>query len=174
MLITISGHSGSGKTEIGKALTRRIPLARFISFDDHEDKVVFPASYPAAMPEEYGLSKLLKFLKKAKTTASGPIVFDYPFGRAHMAMSGIIDFAVFLRVPIDISMARRTRRELNSGKPSVPTWLLSELENWDKGARDFCLKWEKLVSKTCDLVVDALAAPESIVDGIIRDLKLLR
>jgi len=172
MLISISGSSGAGKTEIGRTLANRIPNGTFVSFDDHEDRVHFPDSYPASMPGEYDLADLAQYMADEKKSCSYPIFFDYPFGRANGTMSEIIDSAVFLRVPLDVSMARRTRRELCSRKPTEYAWLISELENWDKGARDFYRKWEKAVETTCDLTVDALGTPDSVATLIINALNL--
>ena len=117
-LITVSGNSGAGKTEIGKRLADRLSPAKFLSFDDYDDKVIFPKNYPVSMPEEYDVSELFGFIEKEKEDSSEIIVFDYPFGRANKTMNSIIDFAVFLHVPLDVSMARRTRREWNSKNTS--------------------------------------------------------
>jgi len=45
-LITISGGSGAGKTTIAQLLADSIPISKLVLFDEHEDKVVFPKSYP--------------------------------------------------------------------------------------------------------------------------------
>lgn len=170
ILISISGPSGAGKTTIAKFLADSIPLSKLILFDEHEDKVVFPKSYPRAMPEEYELSLLSEFIKGEKKASPGLIVFDYPFGRMNQKLNTLIDIAVFLKVPLDVSMARRTRRELKTNNPSEYEWLLSMLEYWEKGARDFCMHWEESVAKSCDLVIDGFSSPESIVNEIIKHI----
>ncbi len=171
-IITISGNSGSGKTEIGKLLTKRLNNSKFISFDENDDKAIFPESYPTAMPDEYDLSKLSVFLKKEKNDSVNYIIFDYPFGRANAEISRLIDISFFLQVPIDVSMARMTRRELKKGNLSECIWLLSELDSWENGARDFNIKWVDWVSKSCDFIIDAYSQPEIIVNEIIGKLEI--
>ena len=169
-LITISGNSGSGKTEIGNRLANHIPHAKFISFDDCDDKVVFPKNYPASMPEEYDVSKLFRYIKEIKEESTEIIIFDYPFGCSNKTMNSIIDFAIYLNVPLDVSMARRTRRELICNSSSDHNWLLSKLNNWENGARDFNIKWEKAISETCDFVIDNIEKPEIIIEKIIKKM----
>jgi uridine kinase len=167
-LISISGTSGAGKTTIAKHLADSIPFSKLVLFDDHDDKVVFPKSYPKAMPDEFELSMLSEFIRTEKKGTPDLIVFDYPFGRMNKTLNPLIDVAVFLNVPLDVSMARRVRRELKTNKPSDYEWLLSQLENWEKGARDFCMHWEESIAKSCDLVINSISSPESIVDEIIK------
>ena len=170
-LISISGSSGTGKTTIAQLLVDRIPLSKLVLFDEHEDKVVFPKSYPRAMPEEYELSMLSEFTRTEKKETSELIVFEYPFGRMNKTLDPLIDIAVFLNVPLDVSMARRTRRELKTNKPSEYEWLLSMLEDWENGARDFCMHWEESVERSCDFVINGISSPQSIVNEIIKTYK---
>jgi uridine kinase len=65
-LISISGASGAGKTTIAKHFADSIPFSKLVLFDDHDDKVVFPKSYPRAMPEEFELTLLSEFIKSEK------------------------------------------------------------------------------------------------------------
>ena len=83
-------------------------------------------------------------------------------------MSDVLDYTVFIKVPLDVSMARRVRREIKGGKPSDYSWLLSELDNWESGARSFYLKWERIISEGCELIVDSMHKPMDIVAEIIR------
>jgi len=126
-LISISGASGAGKTTIAQLLADNIPLSKLVLFDEHEDKVVFPKSYPRAMPEEYELSLLTEFIKAEKRVTTELIVFDYPFGRMNKTLNPTIDIAIFLNVPLDVSMARRIRRELKTDRQLDYDWLLSQL-----------------------------------------------
>ena len=169
-IITIYGTTGAGKTEIGNKLAERIQSTKFISFDDYDGKVVFPKNYPASMPEEYDISELFNFIKDQKKEST--IIFDYPFGRANRTMNQIIDFAVFLNVPLDISMARRIKREFMYNSSADHSWLLSQIDSWENGTRDFIIKWEKMISDTCDFVIDNIDKPETVIDRIIEKLKL--
>lgn len=113
-VISISGVSGSGKTSVVEELYKRLPQSAAFYFDDYvfekEPGDMKKWIENGRMPDAWDLSTMEQDIR----TMKGPdiLLLDYPFGKeAGYGIGELIDTAVFLDVPLDIALVRRTLRD---------------------------------------------------------------
>lgn len=169
-LITITAYAGGGKTEVTKALAKQLSSTSVYHFDEMVEKVVFPKNYPNAEANDYNLDRIFQIIKKAKFNSAGLIIFDYPFGKWHAKMNSLIDFAIYIDVPLDIAMSRRVLRDLDIDGLELLPQLIDELKYYEPKGRDACLYLKKNIKPTCDLVVDGTRSIDEIVTEIKKQI----
>ncbi|WP_245516672.1 AAA family ATPase [Methylobacterium segetis] len=131
-VIAISGAPGSGKTTLAKALARDLGGAPILDYDSYEQITIWPPERvavwlgrgaPIAEVPLPGLAADLAALKQGRAVAdrarggtmrvsrAGPraIVFDTLLGRAHQDSGLLIDYLIWLDVPLDVALARKVR-----------------------------------------------------------------
>lgn len=114
-------------------------------------------------PDEWGLSPLIRDIKKLLNEPLDYIILDFPFAYLHSKTSEFIDFAVFIDTPLDIAMARRITRDFKNS--SVENILL-DLNNYILRGRRGYLDMLKTTKPNSDLIV-AGALPISEIVSII-------
>jgi|TARA_B100000315_G_C14321862_1_gene471138 uridine kinase len=165
-LITITSYAGGGKTEVTKALAKQLNSTSVYHFDEIDEKVVFPKNFPNAEANEYNLDQIFQIIKKDKLNSTGFIIFDYPFGKYHSKMNSLIDFAIYIDVPLDIAMCRRLLRDLDVDRLELLPQLIGELKYYELKGRDAYLYMLKNIKPTCDLVVDGTRSIDKIITKI--------
>ncbi len=169
-LITISAFGGGGKTDVSKALAKSLNINLVFHFDELEEKIIFPTTYPHANANEYNLDLLIELIKEVKDSSSSLIIFDYPFGKCHTKMNNLIDYAVFIDVPLDITMSRRLLRDLRVNQVEHLPRLIRELKNYEHNGRKAYLSMLENVKPSCDLVVDGTKSIEILVKEISQKI----
>ncbi len=166
-LITITACAGGGKTEVSKALAKQLNTTSIFHFDEIDEKVVFPKNWPHAEPNEYNLDQVYPIFAKEKLNSAGFIIFDYPFGKCHSKMNSLIDFAIYIDVPLDIAMCRRLLRDLDADRLEQLPRLIDELRYYEPKGRIAYLDMLNNVKPSCDLVVDGTMS----IDEIVKEIK---
>jgi uridine kinase/GNAT superfamily N-acetyltransferase len=181
LIIGFSGITGSGKTTLVKALSKKLE-ATAIHWDDFDDISKSPEDYVKwyhgsrdysewEYPE---LAKVLKQLKhgnevvspatKEKLIPTDIILFDAPIGYCHKETGQFIDFLVNVDTPLDVALARRLLR-LN--KDEIPKELMFYLEQ----SRPLYIQTEP--ERQADMVVDGSMPLEMLVDHVEKEIQKL-
>jgi len=169
-LITISACAGGGKTAITKALSKKVNPTSVYYFDEIDEKVIFPNNYPHAEADEYNLDQIITMIEKDKLNSHGLILFDFPFGRCHTKMNSLIDFAIFIDVPLDIAMSRRILRDVDIERLDLLPQLLAELKYYEPKGRNAYLNALKTIKPSCDWIVEGNEPIDQIISKIMKKI----
>ena len=186
----MAGTSGAGKSTLIERLVERLGNANSLRLDDYEDSSIYP---PVAEWLEGGADpnrfQSPRFMADALALKQGePIIhpvtgevvqpasyllLEEPFGRARDAMRGLIDFLIYIDLPLEIAHARKLLRK-NDFLPweDHPERFMQNLRQhlvWymDFG-RDFYLAVKSSACKDCDLLLDGTLSTEQMADKIIE------
>jgi len=189
-VIAMAGTSGAGKSTLIERLVERLGNANSLRLDDYEDSSIYP---PVAEWLEGGADpnrfQSPRFMADALALKQGePIIhpvtgevvqpasyllLEEPFGRARDAMRGLIDFLIYIDLPLEIAHARKLLRK-NDFLPweDHPERFMQNLRQhlvWymDFG-RDFYLAVKSSACKDCDLLLDGTLSTEQMADKIIE------
>jgi len=189
-VIAMAGTSGAGKSTLIERLVERLGNANSLRLDDYEDSSIYP---PVAEWLEGGADpnrfQSPRFMADALALKQGePIIhpvtgevvqpasyllLEEPFGRARDAMRGLIDFLIYIDLPLEIAHARKLLRK-NDFLPweDHPERFMQNLRQhlvWymDFG-RDFYLAVKSSACKDCDLLLDGTLSAEQMADKIIE------
>jgi len=121
LVVSLSGISGSGKTTLAHALKSEAPNSEVISFDDISGdwlgRDYCEWSEAGADCNVWNASGFIEQIRNYLEFPLRYIIVDYPFGHAHNEVSPFIDFAVWIDIPLDISLARRILRDFTRRPP---------------------------------------------------------
>jgi len=100
-LLSITGHSGSGKTTVASALGQSLNLP-VLGYDDMDSLVRWQGDFErwlsdGANFEDFDLARLQAHTARFMT--QHPVrcaMFDYPFGKLQSAFRSVIDLAIFI------------------------------------------------------------------------------
>jgi uridine kinase len=189
-VIAMAGTSGAGKSTLIARLVERLGNANALGLDDYQDSSTYP---PVAEWLEGGADpnqfQSPRFMADALALKQGePIIhpvtgevvqpasyllLEEPFGRARDAMRGLIDFLIYIDLPLEIAHARKLLRK-NDFLPweDHPERFMQNLRQhlvWymDFG-RDFYLAVKSSACKDCDLLLDGTLPTEQMADKIIE------
>lgn len=189
-VIALSGPSGAGKSTLARALSLRLDTAVTLGIDDYEATSSYPDTTQwLAEGADPNLFQTPQFVADLQALRSGQeallpdssapinptrfIIIEEPFGRGRAAMSSLIDFVVYLDIPLEIALARKILRK-NAFLPweQNPDLFISHLRQmlgWymDTG-RDFYLAVLAHARKGCDLAVDGTRPTDELADAIVR------
>ena len=133
-VIGICSPSGGGKTTLVKKLADQIEESVIICFDDYGDPFWDIANFDDWIKDGAHLNEIntpqlavdLKNLKNGKSIVSPKdhnviepkniILFDTLVGRSHVDTGSIIDYLVYIDVPLELALARRLTRNLSELK----------------------------------------------------------
>ena len=161
MIISISGTSGAGKSEISKSLCKQYQTYQLICFDDYDEHIVEPKNMHdwfirGANYQEYDNPKIWEYLNGLKDQN---VIFDFPFGRILKKFDLLIDVAVYLQVDTELALKRRLQR----GDSNIGI---------DANEMNYFKEHNIQISKTCDLIVDGAKPVEKIISEIITYIYL--
>ena len=96
------------------------------------------------------------------------ILFDMPLGRAYTPTAELIDFLIWIDVPLDIALARKIReftlhalgRNSGEAQRNFTGWLNGFLGNYLAVVHDVLTMQRTKISADADLIVDGRKSPE--------------
>ncbi len=184
-VISISGLSGSGKTEIVKTLKDRFAHAAVISFDDYGDRVYLDRDINEwsadSSDNEWHTEPVAADIERLLGEPLDYIILDFPFGYGNKLVGEYINLAVFIDVPLDVALARRiirdyTSRDINTHTADVEEVSLAgldkELRFYLTRSRPTYARMPEMQKPTSDLIVDGTKSLSEIADEIVTRISL--
>ncbi|MDC9623897.1 hypothetical protein PSI22_20225 [Xenorhabdus sp. XENO-7] len=172
-IISITSVSGGGKTTISNALVAKLHNSCCIHFDEFE----FPIS-PADIDDwinrggdycEWDISPFSQNLNNlVKGNLYDYIVLDYPFARAHPALSSQIDYAFFLETPLDIALSRRVLRDFQKASSQE---ILDSISEYLKDSRPSFIAMQIREKCFSDYIIDGELSISTITRSILNQVK---
>jgi uridine kinase len=186
-VIAIAGPVGAGKSSLANALAKRLQDAAIMQFDSYEQlSAQSPtdlakwlregADFDAfAVPQLRNDLERLKFgativdpRRTAEIVPRKYILFEMPLGRAFTPTAELIDFLIWIDVPLDVALARKIReftlhalgRNSSEAQRNFPVRLNSFLGNYLGFVHDVLTIQQIKVSAGADLIVDGRKSPE--------------
>ena len=188
-VIAVAGHSGAGKSTVIENLVSQLGSANSLSLDEYESSSIYPSTAKwlegGANPDEFQSPQLVADIttlkngkgiihpltgRKMKTASF--LIIEEPFGRERSALRDLIDFVIYIDVPLDIAYARKLSRKNEflpwEDNPDIFISNLREnLEWYLSTGREFYLAIAQRVQPNCDLIIDGTLPTESITNKII-------
>lgn len=196
-IIAISAPPGGGKSTVAAALAERLGAA-LVEYDAYDKLTGLPPEHIAAWLEAGGpydavevteLVADLTTLRDGGTildrrtgtelTARALVILETPFGKAHPALAPLIESAIFLDTPPDLSLARKLRTFIAAnladpgpgGHKRFLGWLDRYLENYEQITRPAIAIQRERVLPLADLVIDAAnASLDDVVEQAVTFL----
>jgi uridine kinase len=188
-VIGLSGPSGAGKSTVIQALSSRFGNAVAVGIDEYEASSVYPDSAQwLAEGADPNMFQTPQFLADVRALRSGRsilapttsaviqpthvLIVEEPFGRGRDQMRDLIDFVVYVDLPLEIALARKILRQNAflpwEQDPDVFIAHLREFLGWYlRVGRSFYLAVGERVLRDCDLVVDGTRPTEEVVEAIV-------
>jgi uridine kinase len=188
-VIAIAGHSGAGKSTVIENLVARLGNANSLSLDDYESSSIYPSTLKwieeGADPDAFQSpqfvtdittwkngEEIVHPITGKKINAESFLIIEEPFGRERSALRDLVDFVVYLDVPLDIAYARKLTRKNEflpwEDNPDIFMSNLRENLEWYLSiGREFYLGVARRVRPNCDLIVDGTLPTESIAKKIV-------
>lgn len=196
-IIAISAPPGGGKSSVAAALAERLGAA-FVEYDAYDKLTALPPGEIAAWLKgggDYAIVEVSELVADLTTLRDGGSIFDRrtgkdlaaralviletPFGKAHPALAPLIDSAIFLDTPADLSLARKLRSFVAvnledpgpGGHKRFLTWLDGYLLNYEQITRPAIAIQRERVLPLADLVIPTSEASlEDIVEQAVSYL----
>jgi uridine kinase len=189
-VIAIAGTSGAGKSTLIERLVERLGNANALGLDDYQDSSIYPPvrqwleggsdpnqfQTPQFSADALALKQGKSIIHPATREVVEPapyLLLEEPFGRARASMRGLIDFLVYIEIPLEIAHARKILRKNDflpwEDHPERFMQNLREHLSWYINfGRDFYLAVQSSAMKDCDLIIDGTLSTEQIADQIIE------
>ena len=178
-IIAISAPPGGGKSSVAAALAERLGAA-FVEYDAYDKLTALPPGEIAAWLKgggDYAIVEVSELVADLTILRDGGSIFDRrtgkdlaaralviletPFGKAHPALAPLIDSAIFLDTPADLSLARKLRSFVAvnledpgpGGHKRFLTWLDGYLLNYEQITRPAIAIQRERVLPLADLVI---------------------
>ena len=180
-IISVTGSaSGAGKSTLALGLAKELKAA-VIQLDKYETFTSLPPHVAqewlrrGALADEFPAPGYAEAIAQAHTSNATYAIVDGHLGRTHRSTAPMVDFMIYLDVPMDIALARCLRRQLrNLNTP--PTAKLGMLEGhidsylaWVRGA--YALQHARL-PPLADLILDANQPVETLLRQALAAIAL--
>jgi len=192
-VIAIAGHSGAGKSTLIEHLCLRLKGANALSLDEYTSSSTYPPASKwiadGADPNEFLSPRFdadLRALKDGKSVNHPEtkqeikpnrfLIIEEPFGRGRAPLRDLIDFVVYVDVPLEVAYIRKVLRKNDflpwEDDPDVFIKHLRENMEWFlRVGRTFYLAVAKRVLEDSDLIVDGTRPTEEIADKIMEAIR---
>lgn len=154
-IIAIAAVTAGGKTTIVNELKKQIPNTKALYFDDYsfEGEVddFYEWTKQGADYNVWNLTPLVEDVINIKNSDCEYLLLDYPFAYCHEALRKYIDCAIFIDTPLDIAMARRVLRDMESATGEE---IRQEMDMYLKYARIAYVQMLKDILPSSDYVID--------------------
>ena len=193
-VIAIAGHSGAGKSTLIEHLVARLGNVNSLSLDQYQESSTYPPAEKriddGADPNEFLIPNLdadVRTLKNGqsithpetglKIEPAAYLILEEHFGRGRAAIRDLIDFVVYVDIPLEISYIRKLARKTDflpwEDNPDVFIKNLREHMDWYQWiGRRFYLAVSERVRQNCDLIVDGTLPTEKIAENIVQAIKV--
>jgi uridine kinase len=178
-VVAFAGHSGAGKSTLIEKLSSLTGNANILRIDNYDSSSVLPSIKwieDGADPNDFRTPQFFSDILSLKNgncilhpetnkeiKPAGFLFIEEPFGRGREAINELIDFSVYIDVPLEIALARRLLRMsslISQGNSEVT---IEEHLLWYLGAgRNFYIAVERSARKKCDLIVDGTLSTDEI------------
>ncbi len=188
-VIAICGVPGSGKSTLARALARKagglhLDMDAYQTFTEADIHAVAAQANQAEFYNCFDVPELddhLASLKlgqavplpgaQGKILASGPIVFETHFGRAHRKTGQHIDVMVWLECPLDLALTRKLSAFLDDFLQDDHRylaqrleWLLGYLKNYQQGVKTLLDLQVERVAQDADVRLNAAVPLPLLLD----------
>ena len=189
-VIAIAGTSGAGKSTLIERLIARLGNANALSLDDYQDTSIYPPvgkwleggadpnqfETPTFIADVLALMEGRSILHPITGEVVQParyLLLEEHFGRARDCMRGLIDFLIYIEIPLEIAHARKILRKNDflpwENNPDLFMQNLHEHLLWYINfGRDFYLAVQRSAHKDCDLVIEGTMSSEQMADKVIE------
>lgn len=155
-VLVVSGVTGGGKTTLIRALQQALPESVVLSFDDYSIDAL-PSAPPIDTPvkeavNQYDIQQLMADFFQAKETVQ-TILIDFPFGYAHQTLAPFIDWAIYVKTPLDICLARQILRDYANNQAEE---IHQYLQTYLTFIRPIIVDHEAFVCAHVDFLVDGM------------------
>lgn len=192
-VIAIAGTSGAGKSTLVGELSKRLD-ASSLYYDAYQETTAYPEDMLKSLargeminPAEIRSPKFFEDLVSLKNgrkvidpwsrevLPTDYIVVEEPFGRLREGMKEVLDFVVCLKIPLDISLARRVLRDLQIEYKELEAKKKLEivegfLTDYLAGLGSGYKQINDTVCESANLVVNGLKPTEEVTDLVIRSI----
>lgn len=172
-VIAIAGPPGSGKSTLAHALAQALGGAGVLEFDRYEQATARSVDELARWLQEgadfnaLAAPGLREDLERLKAAESSPkyLLFEMPLGREHAQTAHLIDFLIWIDLPLDVALARKLH-QISSTALHSPTpgehgkalaWLHGYLDGYLSVVREVLLVQHNRVRSGADVFVDGTA-----------------
>ena len=167
-IIAISAVTAGGKTTIVNALKDRLPKAAVLYFDDYDfDGEVEDYAKWLADGADVNVWDLSPLKADIDRLISGGeyeyILLDYPFAYDHRMLEGYIDCCIFIDTPLDVALARRVLRDMQSAPAED---ILAEMRSYLQYARPAFVHMQNGHQASADYVIDGTKSVSDIAEEI--------
>jgi uridine kinase len=179
-IVAISGHPGSGKTSLTKALQARLGVPA-LHYDDYE---TITASAPARIRDwiergsdynEIMLEPLVREMVRLAESTPRPqcVLLDTLLGRAHGATGELIDTLIWVDTPPDIALARKISeaaaraKETPGEAPAFVNWLESYLAHYTGFIAGTYAEQRERVRPAADIIMDGRADVDKLANDAV-------
>jgi uridine kinase len=188
-VVAIAGIPGAGKTTLAGHVAAAVGNAAILLFDGFEMLTEMPADALAAWRAEgadfsrfqvRGLAEALAALKAGRAVREpvsgrlvGPaplVLFEMPLGRAFPPTRLLIDFLVWIDLPLDVALARNLAA-FASADPAPPAeWFANYARDYLTAVRPTLMAQQSVVAPGADLVLDGTLLPGMLAETLISAL----
>ena len=187
-VIAISGVSGSGKSTLVQKLVERLDSAAALHFDNYASVSTYPADLnqwiaAGGDPDRWETPQFcidLQTLRQGsavilpdeqgRVEPAPFIVVEEPFGRERRSMADLVDFVVFIDVPLELALARKLLQYIEHLARTASEEPLASLSRYLTDYPIHRKVYQTLIQRVepnCDLKVDGTQPVNQIVESII-------
>lgn len=183
-ILGISGVTGAGKTTLCKALANELKSTS-IFWDDFDPISTSPGdyldwyhrgqnynewNYPALAEGIRLLKNNNSFLHPIHHSTLQPtkyLIFDAPLGRCHIQTGQLIDIAIHLSTPLDVTLCRRILRD-NWEDTHTKDDIMDDLKYYLSHSRP--LFFDDDLKASADLIIDGMLSIDDQIKRVLESL----
>jgi uridine kinase len=196
-IIAVAGMPGAGKSTLIRNAVQELGDADSLQFDDYtrgNDYPNIPQWVAAGCDPNQWVSPrlgehlaLLKRGRKVHTPNTDRVVeprrfifLEEPFGRGRIAVAAHVDMDVAIDLPIDVALARRLVRDINTPQMAAdPQAARDHVDSYCRkflfeSRRELILAGQRWAMKNCDLVLDGMKPMAALTAELLTALDEFR